>query len=295
MTRRFASLESELLRIAHRLTERDRRIVHSVHRLRVLTCEHLTDLFFDSSEVARHRLLALYRLRLLERFRPRPRAPYHYVVGELGALLVAAESPSEADRPVWRRDHVVAIARSQRLAHLTGVNDIGVSLLARARHHPSVSVRWWPEGRCAPWCGALVRPDARCVYAEDGSRLAFFLEYDRGTEPLSRLAGQVERYARLERDRGVSDWVLYVVPTARRERHVARALARTDVPVATAALPAGTPPHGPVWQPLARPEVRLSLASLAHEPKPEGALAREESGGRHPWRYRGGGDAPTRP
>lgn len=292
MTRRSTSPESRMLQIAHRLTDRDRRIVDSVKKFRVLTAEHLTELFFDSPETARHRLVVLYRLGVLERFRPRPRAAYHYVLGELGALLVKAAKAGDSKPPAWRRDHALAIARSQRLAHLMGINDIGVSLLAHARHHRSVSARWWPEGHCERWCGDVVRPDARGIYAERDSHLEFFLEYDRGTEPLARVARQVEGYASLERERGVSVWVLYVLPTARREHHVRQTLAPTDVPIATAVLGPGTAPHDQVWQPLTDPGARLILPDLAHRPKPHGALAREAAGGRHPWRYPGRADTP---
>lgn len=289
MSRRFASLQGRYLRTAERITERDRRIVRSVQKFRVLTTDHLTALFFDSVDRARIRLTTLHRLGLLERFRPGPRTPYHYVVGELGAFLLAAQREPPPQQLDWHRDDVLAVAHSQRLAHLLGINGLGVSLLAHARTRPDVSASWWPEGRCKPWCGTKVEPDARCRYQEGGRAIEFFAEYDRGTEPLERIVKQVDKYARLERDRGVSTWVLYVLPSARREQNVRRALAGTDVPVATAVLDAAVPPHEAVWLPLPEDRYRLRLIELAEHSKPPGARAREVASGRHAWRYRGDG------
>lgn len=287
MTRNSTSIEDQYLRIAHRITERDRSIVRLIGKFRVLTTEHLARLVFDSVDRAQDRLTSLHRLGLLERFRPRPRAPYHYVMGELGAFLLAARKGPGGAGLAWRSDHVLAIAHSQRLAHLVGVNGIAVSLLAHARRTPGVSVRWWPETACSPWCGRIVRPDARLVYEEDGVGVEAFLEYDRGTEPLARLSAQVERYARLEAERGIAPWVLYALPTARRERHARRVLSRTDVAVATTALKGAAKAHEAVWLPLGHAPARLRLVELGHAPKPTGAMAREAAGGRHTWRYAG--------
>jgi hypothetical protein len=130
----------------------------------------------------------------------------------------------------------------------------------------------------------VVRPDGRLLYEEADVRLEAFLEFDRRTEPLERLVRQVERYRTLERERGRSAWVLFVLPSTRREHTARRALRGTDLPVATAVMPQAAHPDAPAWAPL-EGTARLALLDLALEPKPAGALAREQAGGRRPGRY----------
>ena len=84
----------QLAVLARRLTDRDRRLCRLVWEHRVLTTEHLTSLCFPSRHAATHRLLALTRLGVLDRFRPfraTGSAPLHYVLAEVGAHMLAAE------------------------------------------------------------------------------------------------------------------------------------------------------------------------------------------------------------
>lgn len=54
---------------------------------------------------------------------------------------------------------------------------------------------------------------------EHGRRVAFWLELDRGTEPLPRVVGKLTGYRQLA-DVGLSRPVLFVLPTMVRERHL---------------------------------------------------------------------------
>ena len=85
-----------VMAVAHRLTERDRSILTMIYRHRVFTTDQLAEMYFDNINTAQHRLTTLYQLRLVERFQPLDRRyvsqPYHYVLDQLGAMVVAAEA-----------------------------------------------------------------------------------------------------------------------------------------------------------------------------------------------------------
>jgi hypothetical protein len=70
--------DEDVLRLASHLTERDRWIAKDCFEFRVLTSSQITRLYFTGTRTAAARLNVLYRLRVLDRFRPslpRVRAP----------------------------------------------------------------------------------------------------------------------------------------------------------------------------------------------------------------------------
>lgn len=278
--------------LADRLTVRDRAIAHAVARHRVLTTPQLERLFFGSHSAAAHRLLDLHRLGVLERFRPlRDRwgaHPWHWMTGPLGSAVLAAERGEDPDAAArrWRGERALALAGGQRLAHLVGVNDFYASLAGRARHTPYAALSdWLTEHECAAWTEGIVRPDAWGVWGEAGRAVEFFLEYDRGTETLARLAAKLAGYERLEAERGATAWVVFAFTSARREARARAALAAATVPVATGALEAGAPPHEALWRPVGSDGPRLRLAALDNFAKPEQATARAARGGPRAWRF----------
>jgi predicted transcriptional regulator len=126
-----------VMAVAHRLTERDRSILTMIYRHRVFTTGQLSEMYFDNINTAQHRLTTLYQLRLVDRFQPIDRRyvsqPYHYVLDQLGAMVIAAELDRDPDKIRWQQDKALAIGRSQRLAHLVGTNGFFSSLLAEGR------------------------------------------------------------------------------------------------------------------------------------------------------------------
>lgn len=287
MSRASIRLDRRLLELSFRLTERDRCIVRAVRRHRVLTTDQIARMFFDSEVRARHRLVRLHRLEILERFRRAPRGPFHYVLGELGAVLVAHENDEDPSRVTWRKDHALAIGKSQRLDHYLGVNNIAADLTQRARTGDDSRLwEWWPERQATRWAEDGVRPDARVLWEEHGQRCEFFLEYDRGTETLQRLAKKLGDYRWLEEMRAVSAPVVFVLPSAEREANAREVMADTDVPVATGVRNQGARAHQALWLPVFRPWRRLRLAELADHPKPPAAETRVASGGIRTGPYR---------
>ena len=263
-----------LVGLASRLTERDRFVTRLVFEHRVLTTAQIAEVGFDSLRRAESRLAQLYGLRVLDRFRPfatTGSAPFHWVLDEAGAHLLAAEAGVEVTALPWRRDKALALATSQRLAHAVGANGIFTKLIAAGRAQPDLRlVEWWSERRCAVEWGALVRPDGYGVLQDAGRRVAFLLEYDTGTERLARLAAKLTGYAALAQAAGAATWVAFAFTSPRREAEARRVLTHPAVAVATASLAGGPGPAGAVWLPVGRPgATRRHLVDLG----PPGATA----------------------
>ncbi|HEY3810447.1 MAG TPA: replication-relaxation family protein [Acidimicrobiales bacterium] len=272
--RGWRDLDRRLLPVLGRLTERDRHLCRLLEEHRVLTTAQVADVGFTGERRARMRLGELYALDVLDRFRPRTGgnpAPFHWVLGPLGAALAAAEAGIDVADLDWRRGLVHDLAASQRLAHLVGLNGFFTALLRSARTRPGRSLdEWWSERHCAREWGEVARPDGYGVWTEGDTSLPFLLEHDNGTERLARLAQKLDGYAKLAAEAGHPNWVLFTFPGPRREADAGRVLAHPDVPVATAARsPHSVPGFAPdtdVWLPVAASGPRLRLAQLAGLP-----------------------------
>jgi Replication-relaxation len=272
--RGWRDLDRRLLPVLGRLTERDRHLCRLLEDHRVLTTAQVADVGFTGERRARMRLGELYALDVLDRFRPRTGgnpAPFHWVLGPLGAALAAAEAGIDVADLDWRRGLVHDLAASQRLTHLVGLNGFFTALLRSARTHPGRSLdEWWSERRCAREWGEVVRPDGYGVWTEGDTALPFLLEHDNGTERLARLAGKLDGYAKLAVEAGHPNWVLFTFPGPRREADARRVLTHPSVPVATAArsrhLAPGFAPDTDVWLPVTARNSRLRLAQLAGLP-----------------------------
>ncbi|MBT2233210.1 replication-relaxation family protein [Nonomuraea sp. NEAU-A123] len=264
--------------LAVRLTDRDRQLIRLIHDFRVLTAPQVSEMFFDTDDAARKRLLALTRMGILERFRPNlpptmGTAPYHYVIGETAAAVLASESGVDMADFGYRRDRVLGIVYSQRLAHTVGTNGIAASLYGFARRHPVTELTtWWTEQRCTAEWGAMARPDAYARWTEGRHSVEFFLEYDTGTEPLDRVAHKLDGYTRLTESTRIVTPVLFWVQGERRETNLRKKLKHHPgnmfVPVATghAATVNGTVDDGPAgarWLPTDLERPRCRLAELA--------------------------------
>ena len=273
----------QLAQLTRRLTSRDRHLLGLLAEHAVLTSEQAAALAYPTRETARRRLAELASLGVLDRFRPQPppgqgSVPYRYLLGPAGVEALAAEHGLPATALAQRREQAASLAHTPLLlARLLAVNEFFAQLAARARAHPAAElVAWWPASRCAQRWGAVVRPDGYGRWREGPAELDFFLELDRGTEPLARLAAKLPGYADLARLTGVTTWLLVWLPTPSREAAARRALAATPaaaaVPVATA-WPAGSPAAA-VWLPAGQPGPRRRLAALGHatSPVPAGGL-----------------------
>ena len=148
------------------------------------------------------RLAELYALDIVDRFRPQSwgsPTPFHWVLGPLGAALVAAETGVDLSDLAWRRTLTHDLAASQRLAHLVGLNGFFTGLLRSARTRPGCYLdQWWSERRCAREWGEVVRPDGYGIWTEHGTALTEVITVAINSINLS-LYGPVK----------VDDWLLY--------------------------------------------------------------------------------------
>lgn len=281
-------MDDPVLRVQSQLTDRDRVLLGWLYDHGVLTSFQIAQALFPSLDFCQRRLRTLYRLRLVARFRPQ-RAdggsyPYHYVIDQLGAEVVAA---SRDERPP-RRDHARVERRrwtsTRSLSHRLGVNGFFTDLAGHARTHPDTGlIEWLPEMVCQR-AGTFtsrqdpglvrayqprVRPDGYGRWVDGGVGVPFFVEYDTGAEQLSILAGKVDGYRELFGTIGRAWPVLFWLHSAARECNLRRVLADVPlaVPVATGARDhaamTGLGPAEAVWAVAGREGLRLRLADLA--------------------------------
>jgi hypothetical protein len=254
-----------------RIMPRDQWLLDLLHDHHVLTTEQITAIAFPTPKKARRRLGLLHTRGVLDRFRHAVRPgsqSWRWTLGVVGAGIVAASRGQPLPRPAAVRASVNRLAASPRLEHLLGVNQVFCALLAHARRTPGTELRvWWPERRATTECGNLVRPDGHGVWAEHGRVVPFWLEYDTGTEQLSRLVEKITGgYAHLTGTR-LQYPVLFWLPNTAREDHLHALLARTGaahtVTVATAATDhaPNVSPAGPVWR-VAGHGGRVRLAAI---------------------------------
>ncbi|MFB4302218.1 replication-relaxation family protein [Actinomadura sp. NTSP31] len=274
------------LELRNRLTGRDHAILELIWEHRVLTTHQIAAIFFTTPGKARDRLLQLFRLKALERFQPWVpvgAAPYHWVLGPLGAQVLAAHRDTTFAALGYRRTTALQISHSRHLAHQVGVNEFFTQLHAHSRRTPDAHLdKWWSERRCIRLWGDLARPDAYGRWTETTTNgqgpatVDFFLEHDTGSVTLAKVAAKLNGYDALSEATGITTPVLFWLPSARRETHLQALLGTPPFPVATAVhTPANDPgggPAGPVWLPAGRDGPRRRLAELAatppHAPEP---------------------------
>nr|MDT0664700.1 replication-relaxation family protein [Micromonospora sp. DSM 115978] len=226
------------------LTPRDLYLLDVLKAHRVLTAEQAADLVFPSLDRAQRRLLQLTRRGVLARFRAcvRPGSqPWRYTLGWTGAALVAA---ARADRPPARAAHdltVTRLARNPQLDHMLGTNSVFTALAAHAATATATGTRlatWYSDDTATSLLGTLPyvqrlapRPDGFGRWTAHGRTVAFRLEYDTGTEPLTRLLDKLTAYDAVPHE----TVLLFHLPNPPRETNFRRTAAGRFRHVATTA------------------------------------------------------------
>jgi hypothetical protein len=265
--------------LAGRLRDRDLQLCRLLHDHQILTAELLALLLHAPPRTLQQRLTELTALQVVDRFRPRAQvgtgsAPYHYLLGETGAALLAADQPSTVQPLGWDREQVLGLAHANgQLTHLLGVNRLLAALTHAAQQRAgSRLVCWWPARRCQARWGPLIAPDAYARWCDPDGEVDFFLHHDPGSPAPQRLAPLLGGYHDLAVATQITTPVLWWLAIPDQEATLRRRLAgqRLLVPVATS-NPSWGHPADPVWLPTSSPDggprVRL------------GALGRP-----HPWR-----------
>jgi hypothetical protein len=264
------SFSSTLIEVSHRLRPRDYVVASLLDEHLTLTTDQLTTVLFASAITCRHRLTTLRSFGFVERFirRNQPGTPniVCWVPGPLSARLTALatdQNPPTARALRERQDRAYA---NPALEHLLESNEFFVRLLAHSRLRQDTSLlRWWSERAAASAFGQRIHPDGHGVWVEHDREIGFFLELDRGTEPLGRLADKLRSYRRLRAEGGPPYAVLFALPNRTREQNLHRRLADLSPPslvVATTSPEAGDDPTGPVWRLVGNGRHRFALADL---------------------------------
>lgn len=191
-----------------RLTQRDREILHHVHRHRFLRSDHLAALVLGSRQHTLRRLQSLYHHGYLER--PRCQIDYYhragsrpiaYGLGNKGAGLLKRELALPFHRLDWPRKN-----RVERLflEHALMISDFMVALESACRKRRDVRLlteddlnppdqtvlkrapfQWQVNIGRGLRCGVI--PDRVFgLEANDGNRTWYLLEADRATMPVTR-------------------------------------------------------------------------------------------------------------
>jgi hypothetical protein len=235
--------DEDLLRLASHLTKRDRQIAKDCFEFRVMTSSQITRLHFTGARTAAVRLNVLYRLRVLDRFRPSvPRgqgtAPYHWILDEAGALIVADHLNVNRTQLSWKHAVAASIATSEKLAHHVEVNEFFTRLAVEADAAGGELSEWYGERTCHHMFSGRLIPDGWGVLTlPDRAPLHFLVELDRGSETTSRLRNKADAYQEQLPHTGFKDLdplVLLLVPSAGRARTATAALAGSTAPIAAA-------------------------------------------------------------
>lgn len=249
--RRSKPPRSPLLALAGRLTERDRSLCQDLFEHRLLTIHQIAELYFPSGHTARRRLVELYRLAVLDRFRPQAvgSAPFHYVLDHLGAHVVAAERGLEFKELRFRKEDVHQLPFKRDLPHLVETNGFFTRVASACRSDDShFLIEWWSEQRCRSRWGSIVLADGFGMLQGTAGTRSFLLEFDRATESPARLALKLPPYERVALLEDRPDAILFCFPDPAREASARRALWHPGMTLATASWDRlSEDPLGPVW------------------------------------------------
>ncbi len=263
-----------LAALAGRLTARDRWLLRMLLEHRVLTTTQITALAYGGPRRAALRLSELNRLRAIDRFRPLASAgssPYHWVLDQAGAEVLAAEDGVLVTQLGYRRDRALDIAFSPRLAHTRGANGFFTALARAARLGGGELACWWSERRCAAAWGDFARPDGYGLWRDPGGQgTDFFLEYDTGSEDLPRVAAKLTGYRELANRTQIATPVLFWLASGPRREQQFRALLAAAGPVPGVPVVTATPapaqadggPAAAAWLPAWQSGPRLRLGQV---------------------------------
>ncbi len=235
----------------------------------MLTTSQIYELHFDTFTRASKRMLQLYRLGLVQRFRPYEpvgSAAWHYTLDEPGARVVAARLEVDFSDFPFKKARIFDVVASPRLRHRVECNGV-FARLALACRRRGWRFTWIGERRAAHQWSDAVRPDGIGRVSGQGREVSFFLEYDRGTENHGRLEFKIARYQFVTGMHQCPDAVLFVFPSGAREREVQRSLSFPGFTLATAVRAnVLRDPLGPVWLPL-QGDRRYPILDLPLQPR----------------------------
>jgi hypothetical protein len=231
------------LKLAEHLTDRDRCIAVECYEQHVLTTDQLRRLYFTRTRLATRRLNTLYELRVLDRFRPmKPRgegtAPYHWILDEAGAAVVADYKGIAVDELRYSHANALALASSRNLTHHVESNEFFTRLAVESVRAGGELAEWYGVRTLAHLFANATVPDGYGVLTlPERASAHLLLELDRGTEASRVLRAKAESYARTLPHSSLAELrpvVILAVPSERRARTATSAVAGAGVPIVVA-------------------------------------------------------------
>jgi len=241
--------ESHVVKLAAHLTERDRHIALDCYEHHVLRTDQLKRLHFTGVRTANERLQLLYELRVLDRFRPRVgrgkgSLPYHWILDEAGALIVADHKGLERGQLHYTHEDALRIAASRNRDHHIEANEFFTRLAVDANRADGALSEWYGVRTLAHLFAGVVVPDGYGVLTmPNRTPLHLLLELDRGTERSQILREKAKAYADILPHSSLAKHnplVIFVVPSARRAQTATAATANTHAPIAVTVWNAAT-------------------------------------------------------
>jgi hypothetical protein len=183
-----------------RLTERDKRILETVHAYDGLLSDvQIQQLFFTGKSAMQVRLMLLYQHGYLNRPNRRQRAALPtmiYWLGEKGAEYVAGLQGVPFSEFSWHKE-----PRFAQVEHDLAVNDVRIAFLKACTDHPDFTLEEWipaSEFHAHPdkiefffanrtKSTRFMRPDGFCVVTKGTYTSRLLLELDRASEDNPRL------------------------------------------------------------------------------------------------------------
>lgn len=232
-------------------TPRDREILKDVVKHGQMTRQQIQRLHFRkdgrlaSTQAVCRRLRILTERGYVSRVRlpvTRGSGPYVYWPGK-GAIGVLDKDDSARARRIMKRNRVKSFSS---LSHGLEIVEFHIQLKEALEGRGGEIVVWlgeWEARYRFEWGGRrlTLSPDACCLWALGNKEGTFFLEWDRGTESMTRFSQKLTRYEAYYRLRayrnhvgemGLRPRLLIVVPDERRERKlvdwIARRLSRDE-------------------------------------------------------------------
>lgn len=232
------------MKLAAHLTKRDREIALDCYEHHVLRTDQIKRLHFTGLRTATVRLQLLYDLRVLDRFRPIARrgdgsTPYHWVLDEAGALVVADHKGIARSQLHYTHEDALRIATSRNLDHHAEANELFTRLAVDANRSGGALSEWYGVRTLAHMFAGAVIPDGYGVLSlPHRPALHLLLELDRGTETARVLREKAKRYAEILPRSNLRDHnplVLFAVPSPRRAQTATAAIAGIHAPIAVVA------------------------------------------------------------
>ena len=225
--------ESKRKLLPIQITDRDRELFLALMDYRVLTTDQICHLFFPSLHRTRKRLAQLWKHGLLARAARPTRlgegsSQYLYALSRRGQQILPNVATQQRASPSTLRSF------SQ---HSERINDFRICLLLAVRMANDLNLSSWTQGRklkmvAAPRYPVITQttpiiPDAMFTLHHQRRAYTYFLEIDRGTTDLGRIAAKCAGYHWLwqqkapQRRFGIRSFrVLLVTTTQKRLEHV---------------------------------------------------------------------------